>query len=209
MYSYMPSPHPLRHTPNNLQYQGAGTFVPMSTIPSNVSSRIDLDMAIPPTLKRVETEGPLEKLEKSLSHQSAQIALGQQFPPAPDLGERPRKICHKRIVDGKLKQYGSRDENSEADFATASSNGSNEIWQRPEATNNGDVAHFNIGDLASRMNTEESPALDSIDIADPAVPSRNPYRDSMNDGDNNKSNMETLPATYYTGSGKGKGRAFD
>ncbi|THV55491.1 hypothetical protein BGAL_0007g00200 [Botrytis galanthina] len=209
MYSYMPSPHPLRHTPNNLQYQGAGTFVPMSTIPSNVSSRIDLDMAIPPTLKRVETEGPLEKLEKSLSHQSAQIALGQQFPPPPDLGERPRKICHKRIVDGKLKQYGSRDENSETDFATASSNGSNEIWQRPEATNNGDVAHFNIGDLASRMNTEESPARDSIDIADSAVPSRNPYRDSMNDGDNNKSNMETLPATYYTGSGKGKGRAFD
>ncbi|KAF5878701.1 uncharacterized protein Bfra_000868 [Botrytis fragariae] len=208
MYSYMPSPHPLQHTTNNLQYQGAGTFVPMSTIPSNVSSRIDLDMAIPPTLKRVETEGPLEKLEKSLSHQSAQIALGQQLPPPPDLGERPRRICHKRIVDGKLKQYGSRDENSEADFATASSSGSNVHQQRPEATNNGDVAHFDIGGLASRMTTEEDSALDNIDIADTTFPSRNPYRDSMNDGDN-QSNMETLPATYYTGDGKGKGRAFD
>ncbi|TGO27440.1 hypothetical protein BPAE_0042g00530 [Botrytis paeoniae] len=209
MYSYMPSTHPLRHTPNDLQYQGAGTFVPMSTIPSNVSSRIDLDMAIPPTLKRVETEGPLEKLEKSLSHQSAQIALGQQVPPPPDLGERPHKICHKRIVDGKLKQYGSRDENSEADFATASNSGSNERQQRPEATDNGDVAYFDIGGLASRMDTEEGSALDNIDVADSTFPSRNPYRDSMNDGDNNQGNVETLPATYYTGSGKGKGRAFD
>ncbi|KAF7919463.1 uncharacterized protein EAE98_009303 [Botrytis deweyae] len=209
MYPYMPSPHPLRHSPENLQ-QGAGKFVPMSTIPSNDSSRIDLDMAVAPTLKRVETEGPLEKLEKSLSHQSAQIALGQHLPPPPDLGERPRKICHKRIVDGKLKQYGSRDDNSEADFATASSSDSNVHQQRPEAITNGGVAHFDIGGLASRINTEEGSALDSIDIADSTIPSRNPYRDSMNDGDNNnQGNMETLPAKYYTGGGKGKGRAFD
>ncbi|KAF7958438.1 hypothetical protein EAE96_001986 [Botrytis aclada] len=200
IYSHMPSPHPSHTTQNNLQYQGAGAFAPMSTISSNVSSRIDLDMAIPPTLKRVETEGPLEKLEKSLSHQSAQIALGQPLPP-PDLGERPRKICHKRIVDGKLKQYGSQDEN-EGDFATASSSGSNEHRQRPEAIGYGNVAQATIGGLASRMNTEESSAPDNI-------PSRNPYRDSMNGSENNQGNMETLPATYYTGSGKGKGRAFD
>ncbi|KAF7913837.1 uncharacterized protein EAF01_000243 [Botrytis porri] len=209
VYSYMPSPNPLRPTHNNLKYQAAGTVVPMSTIPSNVSSRIDLDMAIQPTLKRVETEGPLEKLEKSLSHQSAQIALGQQLPPPPDLSDRPRKVCHKRIVDGKLKQYGSRDENPEVDFATASSSGSSEQRQRPEAIGYGDVAQANIGGLASRMNTEEGSAMNSIDVANSTIPSRNPYRDSMNDGDNNQRNTETLPATYYTGGGKGKGRAFD
>ncbi|KAM0129731.1 hypothetical protein ACHAO1_008332 [Botrytis cinerea] len=209
MYAYMPSPHPLRHTPKTLQYQAASTFVPMDTIQSRLSSRIDLDMAIPPTLKRVETEGPLEKLEKSLSHQSAQIALGQQHPQSPDPDERPRKICHKRIVDGKLKQYGSRDENSEGDFATASSSGSNVHRQRPEAIAYRDVAQATIGTLASRINTEESSAPDNIDVADSTFSSRNPYRDSMNDGDNNQGNMETLPATYYTGSGKGKSRAFD
>ncbi|KAK6615144.1 hypothetical protein H4I95_00296 [Botrytis cinerea] len=209
MYAYMPSPHPLRHTPKTLQYQAASTFVPMDTIQSRLSSRIDLDMAIPPTLKRVETEGPLEKLEKSLSHQSAQIALGQQHPQSPDPDERPRKICHKRIVDGKLKQYGSRDENSEGDFATASSSGSNVHRQRPEAIDYRDVAQATVGTLASRINTEESSAPDNIDVADSTFSSRNPYRDSMNDGDNNQGNMETLPATYYTGNGKGKGRAFD
>ncbi|KAJ8069923.1 hypothetical protein OCU04_000332 [Sclerotinia nivalis] len=211
VYSYMPSAHPLHRTPAGLQQrQAVDTFVPSSPNASCMSSRIDLDMAMPPILKRVETEGPLEKLEKSLTHQSEQIVFGQQFPPPLDLSDRLPKVCHKRVVNGRLRQYGSREDNLEAGPAVASNSGSNNPRRRPEAIDNRTAPQATGGSMLSRMNTGDSSALDNIDLTDSTFASRNPYRDSMNDnGDNSPGNMETLPATYYTGSGKGKGRAYE
>ncbi|KAF7879036.1 hypothetical protein EAF04_000236 [Stromatinia cepivora] len=210
-YSYMPSAHPLHRTPAGLQQrQAMDNFVASSPNASSMSSRIDLDMAMPPILKRVETEGPLEKLEKSLTHRSEQIVCGQQFPPPLDLGDRPPKVCHKRVVNGKLRQYGSREDNFEAGPAVASNSGSNNPRRRPEAIDHRTAQQATGGGMLSRMNTGDSSALDNVDLTDSTFASRNPYRDSMNDnGDNSPGNMETLPATYYTGSGKGKGRAYE
>ncbi|ESZ97496.1 hypothetical protein SBOR_2185 [Sclerotinia borealis F-4128] len=209
VYSHTaPSPHPLHQAPAGLQHlQAADTFVSSSPSVSGMGSRIDLDMAIPPTLKRVETEGPLEKLERSFSHQSQQIATGQQVPSPFNLGMRPPKILHKRIVDGLVKQYGSQDDDYEVGPAVTSS-GSNGPRRRPDA-----IGYREVPQATNYMNTEKSSALDNVDLNEPydsTFASRNPYRDSMNDnGDNRYANLETLPSTYYTGSGKGKGRAYD
>ncbi|KAI9640823.1 hypothetical protein NHQ30_010664 [Ciborinia camelliae] len=225
VYSYMiPGPHPLYRGPTGLQH------LPTSPSVSGMGSTIDLDMAIPPPmppmpmpmpkLKRVETEGPLEKLEKSLSHASQQISTGQPSPLG--LGHRP-KILHKRVVGGKLKEYGSHDDNVEAGPSMAGSSSNNASRQRPHVTDPYQPSQFASGSPVSDMSpphatdhyqrsqfasgspvSDMSPGgtstLENVDLAD-TPGSRNPYRDSMN--------AETLPATYYTGNGKGKGRAYD
>lgn len=171
-------------------------------------------MAALPTLRRVETEGPLEKLERSLSHQSDQIALSQQLPPPLDLGKRPPKVCHKRTVGGKV-IYGTQEESSEAGPVIPSSSGTNgPRRRRPEAIDYRMTPQAIGSGFLSRMHTEEDSAVDNVDLTDSTFPSRNPWRDSMNENANNIDNnntdgFETLPATYYTGSGKGKGRSYD
>ncbi|CAD6441614.1 34ac2bf0-a7ce-4583-a1e6-b81fc05d7a11 [Sclerotinia trifoliorum] len=211
VYSYMPSAHPLHRTPAEMQQrQAVDTFVLSSHNASCISSRIDLDKAMPPTLKRVETEGPLEKLEKSLAHQSEQIVFGKQFSPPLDLGDRPLVVCHKRVVNGRFRQYGSREDNLEAGPAAASVSSSNNPRRRPEAIDHCTTPQAPRGGMLSRLNTGDSSALDNIDLTDSTFASRNPYRDSMNDScDNSPCNMEILPATYYTGSGKGKSLAYE
>ncbi|APA06647.1 predicted protein [Sclerotinia sclerotiorum 1980 UF-70] len=211
VYSYMPSAHPLHRTPAELQQrQAVDTFVPSSPNASCMSSRIDLDKAMPPTLKRVETEGPLEKLEKSFTQQSEKIVFGQQFSPPLDLGDRPLVVCHKRVVNGRLRQYGSREDNLEAAPAVASISSSNNPRRRPEALDHCTTPQATNGGILSRLNTGDSSTLDNTNQTDSTFASRNPYRDSMNDNcDNSPCNMETLPATFYTGSGKGKGSAYE